>query len=125
MEKGCAMNGQWWREHPGALEWRLEVDAADAARGPGVPVGELPQFIESQQASLRLMVLLHGGPPGPEVLKEARSLSRRLVGLLPQPGPDQMCYQERWENRSRRGGEELLVCSRRTCGRCLRLKAAR
>ncbi|MFB8441184.1 hypothetical protein ACFC7A_19275 [Streptomyces niveus] len=119
------MSGWWWREHPEALEWQREADAADAARGPGVPVGELPQFVESQQVSLRLMVLLHGGPPTPEALKEARSLSRRLLGLLPQPGPDQLCYQERWESRSRWGGEESLVCSRRTCGRCLPLKATR
>ncbi|MER6917051.1 hypothetical protein ABT354_35860 [Streptomyces sp. NPDC000594] len=118
------MYGNWWRERPGAEDWKAEVDAADAVRGPGVPLEELPQFVESQRASVRLVSLLHFGPPEPGVLKEARSLSRRLTGLLPQPGPDLYCYQERWKSRDREQRLGALVCSRRTCGRCLPLKAA-
>ncbi len=49
-------------------------------------------------------------------LTAGRSALRRALTVLPQSRPDQMCDEERWRN-------PRDVCSRPTCGRCLRLKA--
>ncbi|MEU9930805.1 MULTISPECIES: hypothetical protein [Streptomyces] len=111
-----------WRDEPGAREWREAADAADRLRGLEVPVRELPGYIQGWTVLMEALQLL-AYPEGPGNLTAGRSALRRALGLFPQSVPDQLCHESRW--RSRRWGESPLeVCDRRTCGRCLPLKAA-
>ncbi|MFI5825504.1 hypothetical protein ACIA8I_41630 [Streptomyces rishiriensis] len=111
-----------WQDEPGAREWRQAVDTADRVHGPGVPLGELPGYRQGC-AAINEVVRLLADPTVPGALSAARSAIRRALRVMPQSGPDQLCYEQRWRGRHRWDGP-LQVCDRPTCGRCLPLKAA-
>ncbi|MGW2892080.1 hypothetical protein ACWDDN_43635 [Streptomyces griseoruber] len=111
-----------WQDEPGAREWRQAVDTADRVHGPGVPPGELPGYRQGC-AAIDEVVRLLADPIVPGALTAARSAMRRALRVMPQSGPDQLCYEQRWRGRHRWDGP-LQVCARPTCGRCLPLKAA-
>lgn len=111
-----------WQDEPGARVWRAAADAADRLRGPGVPVRELPGYIQGW-AVLEEALQLLADPEVPGNLTAGRSALHRALGLFPQSVPDQLCHEYRWRSR-RWGGPASEVCDRRTCGRCLPLKAA-
>jgi len=111
-----------WQDEPGAREWRQAVDTADRLRGPGIPVGELEAYRQGCEAIAEAQRLV-ADPTVPGALTAGRSAIRRALTLMPQSGPDQLCYEQRWRGRHHWNGP-LEVCDRPTCGRCLPLKAA-
>ncbi|MDW4910428.1 hypothetical protein RB628_35145 [Streptomyces sp. ADMS] len=112
--------GTW--DEPGAREWRQAVDAADQLRGPKVPVGELPGYLQGCDEVDEVRRLM-ADPTVPGALTAARAAMRRALRVTPQSCLDQLCYEQRWRGRNRWDGP-LQVCDRPTCGRCLLLKAA-
>ncbi|BDH07235.1 hypothetical protein HEK131_44620 [Streptomyces seoulensis] len=111
-----------WRDEPGANQWRQAEQAKDLLREPGVPVRELSGYRRGC-VELNEALRLAASPETPGNLTALRSALRRALGLFPQSGPDQLCYEHRWRS-SRWGSERSEVCDRRTCGRCLPLRAA-
>jgi len=110
------------QDEPGAKQWRQTEDAKDLLREPGVPVRELSGYRQGC-AELNKALRLAASPETPGNVTALRSALRHALGLFPQSGRDQLSWSiagglGRW------GGGRLEVCGRRTCGRCLPLKAA-
>ncbi|MFE3501932.1 hypothetical protein ACFXPX_04805 [Kitasatospora sp. NPDC059146] len=111
------------RKDPAFLAWRDEQIAADLARGPAMPIGDVPELLEGRR-QLGLALQLLENPEDPGALAGARAAARRALGLVPQPRPDSECAVERWRRRGWSREEPAALCTRRTCGRCVPLRAA-
>lgn len=73
-----------------------------------------------------LALQLMADPASPGALTTARSTIRKVLGVIPQSKPDQLCHEHRWRGRSWWPERPPLdVCPRPTCGRCVPLKQAK
>ncbi|MER7671312.1 hypothetical protein ABTY61_22990 [Kitasatospora sp. NPDC096128] len=111
------------RKDPAFLAWNTDQQAADRARGTVIPIGDVPELVEGlRQLDIARELLEH--PDSAGALAGARKAIRQALGLIPQPRPDSECAVERWNRRHRPKGKPAELCTRRTCGRCLPLRAA-
>ncbi|MCC5480969.1 hypothetical protein ACFV2N_37845 [Streptomyces sp. NPDC059680] len=112
-----------WLDEPGARKWRAQADAADRLRGPGIPLRDLPGYRQGLAAIVQSLFSALD-PDMPNGFTASRSASRRVLEVMPQSGPDSLCHESRWRHYKLWGDQAADVCDRRTCGRCLPLKAS-